>query len=141
MSYSTLADLIKLAPEKTLIQLTDDELLGVVNQARIDEAIAAADAEVDGYCGDYALPFSPVPPIVRNMSADMALYRLYARRVTAMPEVRKDAYNNALARLRDISKGAIRSPLRRDRTPRRRARTAARRPQHRATIAYSPGTA
>ncbi|MBV6343462.1 DUF1320 domain-containing protein, partial [Candidatus Magnetobacterium casense] len=69
MPYSTLADIKKLIPEDSVIQLTDDEGLGVTNQTRIDEAIAGADGEIDSYCGSrYTVPFSPVPDIFLMMS-------------------------------------------------------------------------
>lgn len=108
MAYSSLDDIKKLLPEETLIQLTDDEGLGVVNQTRVDEAIAQADAEIDSYCGGrYTVPFSAVPDIAKKMSVDIAIYNLYSRRVEQMPEVRAERYKNAIRQLEGISKGTI----------------------------------
>jgi phage gp36-like protein len=108
MAYCTLADIKKLIAESVLIQLTDDDDLGSVNQDRVDEAIAQADAEVDSYCGArYAVPFTTVPAVVKKCSVDIAIYNLYSRRVEEMPEVRKDRYRNAIRQLEAISKGTV----------------------------------
>ncbi len=104
--YSTLTDLKKLIPEETLIQLTDDEDIGVVNQGRIDEAIAQADSEIDGHCGaKYSVPFDPVPDIVKKFSVDLAIYNLYSRKVEEIPQTRADRYKNAIRQLERISDG------------------------------------
>ncbi len=108
MAYSTLTDIKKLIPEAIIIQLTDDEDLGTVNQARVDEAIAQADAEIDSYCGGkYSVPFSTVPDIVKKISVDIAIYNLYSRRVEEIPETRAARYKNAIRQLEGIAKGLI----------------------------------
>ncbi|GAB4389038.1 MAG: hypothetical protein Kow0025_11970 [Thermodesulfovibrionales bacterium] len=108
MPYSSVDDMKGLLPEEVLVQLTDDEGLGSVNRQRVEEAIAQADAEIDSWCGErYAVPFSTVPAVVKKMSADIAVYNLYCRRVAEMPEVRKDRYRNAVRQLEAISKGAV----------------------------------
>lgn len=96
-------------PEESLVQLTDDEGYGTVNQTRIDEAIAQADAEIDSYCGGrYSIPFAaPAPDIAKKISVDIAIYNLYSRRVEVIPEVRADRYKNAIRQLEGISKGII----------------------------------
>ncbi len=118
MAYSTLADLQKLLPVDVLVQLTDDENLGpqtidaanldhAAIIARVDEAIATADGLVDGYCGaKYAVPLAaPVPPIVKGLSMDLAIYYLYARRT--IPEKIAVKYDKAVATLKDISRGLL----------------------------------
>jgi phage gp36-like protein len=109
MPYSTLTDLKKLLPEDLLIQLTDDEGAGVVNQGRIDEAIAQADAEIDSYCGvKYTVPFvSPIPDLVKKVSVDISIYNLYSRRVEEIPGTRADRYKNAIRQLEGIAGGKI----------------------------------
>lgn len=77
-----------------------------VNQTIIDEAIAQADAEIDGYIANrYVVPFVVVPGILRKFSTDMAIYNLYARKVEEIPETRQTRYDNAIRMLRDISAG------------------------------------
>lgn len=112
--YCSLDDIKKLLPEETLIQLVDDENLKpaaitpshTAMIGRIDEAIATADAEIDGYCaGRYSVPFLPVPPVVKAISVEMAIYYLYMRR--SIPERIEDRYDKAVARLKDISRGLL----------------------------------
>jgi len=106
MSYSTEDDLLKHVSEDTLIQLTDDAGMGIVDADRLADAIADADAVIDGYLSRrYSVPMNPVPPLVVRMSADIALYNLYCRRPGTMPEERQSRYDAALAQLKDLSKG------------------------------------
>ena len=108
MAYSTLTDIKKLIPETAIIQLTDDENAGTVNQARVDEAIAQADAEIDSYCGGrYAVPFTTVPDIAKKISVDIAIYNLYSRKVEVIPETRAERYKNAIRQLEAIATGKI----------------------------------
>lgn len=105
--YSTLDDIKKVIPEEVMVQATDDENLGSVNQDRVDEAIAAADAKIDSYCGGrYRVPLSTVPEIVKALSVDIAVYNLYSR-TQFMPEVRKDRYRDAIKQLEGIARGLV----------------------------------
>ena len=46
----------------------------------IDEAIADADGEIDGYLAKrYAVPISPAPKIINKCSKDIAVYNLFSR--------------------------------------------------------------
>jgi len=117
MPYSTLTDIKNLLPEETIIQLTDDENLkpGAINPddadhaliiGRVDEAIGAADAEINGYCAvKYTVPFSSVPRLVNGLSVEIAIYYLYARRT--VPERIEKRYEKAVARMKDISRGLL----------------------------------
>lgn len=108
MPYSTLDDLIKLLPEETLIQLTDDEGAGEANQARIDEAISQADAEIDSYAGGrYGVPLASPPDLIRKLSVDISIYHLYSRRVEEIPATRADRYKAAVRILDNIAKGIV----------------------------------
>jgi len=108
--YCSLDDIKKLLPEDILEQLTDDEGLGTINQARVDEAIAGADAEIDGYLGGrYSVPLSAATEIVKKLSVDIAIYNLYSRAVASgtIPELRSERYRNAIKQLEGVSKGMI----------------------------------
>jgi len=108
MPYCTLDDIKALLPEDVLIQLADDEGLGVVNQTRVDEAVAQSDAEIDSYCGGrYQVPVAPAPELLKKLSVDIAIYNLYSRTVMTMPEVRGERYRNAIRQLEGIAKGLI----------------------------------
>ena len=108
MAYSTIDDIRKLLPEQELIALTDDESLGTVEQGRVTEAIAQADAEIDSYCAvRYSVPVTPVPAMLRKLSVDIAVYSLYSRTVQSAPEVRAERYRAAVRQLEGISKGTL----------------------------------
>lgn len=115
--YSALTDLKKLLPEETIIQLTDDENLKPVAIdpanpqhaaiiGRVNEAITAADAEIDGYCAvRYTVPFTSVPRLITGLSVEIAIYYLHARRT--VPEKIEKRYEKAVARLKDIARGLL----------------------------------
>ena len=108
MAYCTLADLKKMFPSEKLIMLTDDDNTGMVDEARLAEAIAQADADIDAYCaGRFQVPFSPVPDIVRKISVDLTIYNLYSRRLDEIPKTREDRYRDAIKKLEGIGKGLI----------------------------------
>jgi len=109
MAYCAYADIKKNLPEETLVQLTDDEGVGTANQARISEAIAQADAEINSYLGiKYTVPFTaPIPDIVKQLSVNMSIYHLYSRRMEEIPKTRVDRYNNSLRILEKIAAGLI----------------------------------
>ncbi len=108
MAYCTQADILKDLTETQLIQLTDDDNAGSVDSDKVAEAIAKADAVIDGYCSQrYSTPFSTVPAIVEAISIDIAIYNLYARRVHTIPEIRQKKHENALKMLKDIEQGHL----------------------------------
>ena len=108
MPYCTLADIMGLIPEEELIQLTDDYSLCAVDQTRIDQAIADAQAEIDAYAASqYPVPFSPVPAIIRKITVDLAGYALQARRQSELPEGWKERQKAALKFLENLSRGIV----------------------------------
>ncbi|TAN40792.1 MAG: DUF1320 domain-containing protein [Nitrospirae bacterium] len=109
MAYCTLDDIKGLLNTEIIMQLTDDENAGAIVESRVIAAIVDADAEIDGYCGvRYTVPFSSVPALIKKLSVDIAIYNLYSRKVDEVPEARKDRYNAAIVKLKDISKGIVR---------------------------------
>ena len=108
MAYCTIEDVKKLLPEADLVQLTDDEGAGTINPQRLEEAVAQADADIDAYLsGKYTVPLTPVPAVVKKLSADIAVYNLYSRRLEKIPETRSERYKNAVRMLEGIAKGTI----------------------------------
>jgi phage gp36-like protein len=106
MAYSTKADILTEISEDKLIQLTDDEGAGVVDDARVTAAISKADALIDSYCGQVdQVPYTaPIPAVVKQHSITLSIYHLYARR-DAIPETRQKAFDAAIAHLKDIAQG------------------------------------
>ena len=108
--YCTLTDIRATVPENDLIQLTDDAMPPVaVNQVNVDRAITDAGELIDGYLrGRYTLPLSPVPGLLNTLAADVAIYRLYARRIKLTPpEGVTERYKSALKILEQIQSDKI----------------------------------
>jgi phage gp36-like protein len=105
MAYCTQDDILEQLDQTTLIQLTDDAGNNGIDSSVVARAIADADAEIDGYCGArYSVPFSVVPAIIRKFSVAIAIKNLFSRRRGA-PDPRRKDYEDAIAFLKDISKG------------------------------------
>jgi len=108
MAYCIQDDILRLIDETSLIQLTDDAGAGEIDDDKVTRAIADADAAIDAYCQDrYSVPLSPVPPRVRQLSVDIAVYNLYSRSDLSMPEVRKDRNKEAIRFLEKVAEGKI----------------------------------
>jgi phage gp36-like protein len=111
MAYCTQDDLEHALPEGNLIALTDDEGAGTVDADRAAEAVASADAEIDGYCAvRYAVPFTTAPALIKKCSVDIAIYNLYSRTMETIPETRAARYKDALRILERIAAGIIELP-------------------------------
>lgn len=104
MPYSTQADILNRMTQQELVQLTDDAGTGVVDAAKVDAAIAAADSLIDAYAGArYALPLASSEQ-VRTLSVDLAIFELEKRR-RRIRDVTQQARDQALAFLRDVAAG------------------------------------
>lgn len=104
--YSSVARIKARLTNDTLLQLTDDEGLGVVNEARLSAALVKASSIVDMLCGTkYSVPFVSVPSIVESLVDDIAEYELYARKVREFPEAIKERRDNAVKLLTNVSNG------------------------------------
>ncbi len=105
MPYCAQQDIENDITQKTVLQLTDDTGAGSVNATYVDKAITEADAVIDSYCGSrYAVPFASVPERIKQLSIDIAIYHLFARR-GKVPELRETIYNNAVSFLKDVARG------------------------------------
>lgn len=108
MAYCTLDDIRDQLDEQKLIQLTDDNQTGAVDEVRVAKAITDADATIDSYCQNrYLIPLSPVPAKGTAISVDLAIYNLYSRRDDTIPDLRKDRQKEALRFLEKVSEGKI----------------------------------
>lgn len=109
--YTSLADIQKIIPTRTLAQLTDDEAGAEITTNVVDEAIVAADEVIDAHLrGRYTLPFpdNMPPPILRRLSADIAVFHLYGRRPERrVPEAISQKYKDSIRMLEGIRDGKI----------------------------------
>lgn len=104
MAYCAVTDLEKHLSKQQLAELTT-ESGGVVDTTVVTEIIAAADAEIDSYLAvRYALPLSPTPARVKELSVDIALYGLFSRR-NKENEIRTARYEAAIKFLKDLVAG------------------------------------
>lgn len=104
MPYCTIDDLEKRFGEQEILQLTDRDGAGVTDQAVVDQAIADADAEIDGYLtdGGYTTPLANPPYRLTGLACAIARYYLYE---DARPEAIQKGYDQAIAYLVRVSEG------------------------------------
>ena len=108
MSYSTLADIRKLVEERHIVALSnDDPAADKPHQPAIKAAIEQADRLIDSYAGlQRSVPLSPVPELVKTLSATLAVFFLYRRR-GQVPEIWERQYKNDCAVLAKIGEGKL----------------------------------
>lgn len=105
MTYCVLQDLRDRYGDQELIQLTDRDGLGVIDEAVIGRAISDADGEIDSYLGGrFDLPLTTVSKAVTRVACDIARYYLYDDKAT---EAVIRRYNDAVKFIRAVGKGDI----------------------------------
>jgi len=110
MPYCTIPKLKTRIPEETLIQLTDDEGAGIINETRINEIGIGVDGWIDSYLGKVTtVPLTTVPAIIEDHAITGRIYRLYRRRTVIPESIQKD-YDKAENHLKDIAKGLAALP-------------------------------
>lgn len=107
--YGSLEEIRKRIPESELIQLTDDDSTGEVDETVILELISGVDELIDSHLrGRYSLPLDPVPPMVRAIALDLYLYEVYGHRPAfGIPETVKDKRANQMKVLVAIKNGEL----------------------------------
>ena len=96
-------------PNRDLVQLTnEDPAQTVIDTSVIDQALADASAEIDGYLdGRFALPLNDVPLVLNRLACDVAMYRLQSLRpIHDMADARK-RYEDAVALLVRVARGEV----------------------------------
>ena len=109
MGYCLLTDLEKLLPATMLINLSNDTAGAVVaNPVNIAEAIDQADREIDSYLSlaNYTVPMLPVPPLVTNLSAKMAIWNLHLRKYFDST-IWRETYKDCQRLLERIAEGKL----------------------------------
>src|SRR6266704_1385566 len=105
MAYAVQADLSpRRIPNAELLQLTDDTNSGVVNAQMVTDILDEASAQIDSYCRvRYTVPLQASSQ-VKGLCLTIAEYLLYLRRTRMKDEVRQ-AYEDAIAFLKDVDRG------------------------------------
>lgn len=110
MSYNTLDKVRKLrVSDATLIALTDDSNLGVIDEETAAGVIADGDAFIDGFLrGKLKLPLDPVPDLIPKLALDIYAYDFYSLKPTfEMPKTIGERYAAAVKTLQTIQKGDV----------------------------------
>ncbi len=94
-------------PDQLLIKLTDDEGTGAVNNSRAETAITAAQAIIDTAVSRvYSVPFTDPPEIIKRLTEDIAVYRLYQRAGILTEDIRS-VYEKAMGVLEKAARGEV----------------------------------
>lgn len=113
MTYATKQDLIDRFGETELKQLTDrvSKPPVAIDDVVVERSLGDAAALIDGYLAKvYQLPVASTPPVLVKNAADIARYYLHGKAADKESAVTR-AYNEAVAWLRDVSKGVVRLDL------------------------------
>lgn len=102
--YATRDDMIARFTETEIIDLTDRNDDGDIDDAILETHLSDASAEINTYLSRYQLPLSVVPPVITAKCCDMARYYLYGDDVT---EIVQKRYDQAVAYLTRVSKGIV----------------------------------
>ncbi len=104
MPYCTAQHLTDRFGATELIQLTDRALTGSIDFAVLDQAIADADAEINGYLTAYPLPLAVVPANLIALACDITRYRLCDDQLI---EVIVKRYERAIRYLEQVAAGKV----------------------------------
>ena len=108
MSYITQQDLVDAIGAEKLMQLTDDQRSGAINDAVVNKAIAFAESTFETYARRrYSLPV-PATVKVKSVCVDLALNWLDKRRAKGAEALKMvhDSYKEIERYLKDVSSGA-----------------------------------
>lgn len=110
MAYCAKSDLVERYGAAELAQLTDETAAADPDSGEITKACDEASSLVDAYLATrYTVPLATVPTIVRQWACVIARKLLWKDRAKDGGAVQR-AYDEALAQLRDASKGVIAVP-------------------------------
>lgn len=117
MAYCTVEEVLGAIKESAYDALLGDEYIEDLEERRrrlvpyVEEAVADADAEIDGYLAKrYDVPMSSAPRVLNKFSKDIAVYNLMSR--IGIDEQDRDKtylnrYQSAIKFLEGVAKGTI----------------------------------
>lgn len=103
MAYADIVDVVgRFTPIRTMIGVGSYE----VASAQVNSMfIADAESFVDAFIGSrYAIPVTPVPPLITQITADLAIFNMLAEKQVTVPDhvqARYDRQLNVLEQIRD----------------------------------------
>ncbi|MFI0477407.1 gp436 family protein [Paracoccus jiaweipingae] len=108
MGYASVTDLKAVIPARDLALLTDFEGgADAAVDARLEQALTDASAEIDGYIAkQLPLPLADPPHVLSVICRDLAMHRLY-RNLGHDAERLKALRGDAIGWLRDVASGKV----------------------------------
>lgn len=117
MAYCTVAEVLDMLKEDMLNVIigdnyieNEDERIQAITPI-VEQAIADADAEIDGYLAKrYKVPFEKTPQVINKFAKDIALYNMVSRKGVDENDREKTyltRYNAAIAFLTKVAEGRI----------------------------------
>ncbi|MFC3875318.1 gp436 family protein [Neisseria musculi] len=108
MAYATVGDMVARFGDLEVIQITDRNQDGEIDDDVARVALEDATAEIDAYLGRFSRPFADTPPILVRLCCDIARYRLTAASGVLITEEIRNRYKiDVLDLLRAIAKGDV----------------------------------
>lgn len=108
MAYATVQNMVERFGDLEIMQITDRNQDGQIDNEVAQVALDDATAEIDAYLGRFTRPFTAIPPVLVRLCCDIARYRLSAASGTIITEEVRNRYKiDVLDLLRGIAKGDI----------------------------------
>lgn len=105
--YAIRADMITRFGDNEVVMLTDRNRSGQIDDAVLDQHLADAAAEIDGYlAGRYPLPLATPPRVLTGYACDIARYRLCGSMAMVTDDIR-DRYRDAVRFLEHVASGKV----------------------------------
>lgn len=106
MTYATLTDVIvRYRPVTTMI---GSEQYDVSSVEVASVFLASAESYVDAYLARrYSTPLSLVPPLITQVTADLAIHSMLAEKLPVVPEFIDKRYDRAISILEKIADGTL----------------------------------
>ncbi|AHE72555.1 hypothetical protein M942_04500 [Enterobacter ludwigii] len=105
--YATRDDMINRFGRKEVVDLTDVEWTGDIDERVLTYALSTATDEINGYiAGRYALPLPHVPAVLSGYACDIARYRMTGDKRQCTDEIR-DRYKDAIRYLEGVASGRV----------------------------------
>lgn len=107
MPYALKSDIEGLYGPALLDVIADRDRDGKGDKAVVDQALASASAEIDGFLSQrYTLPLDPAPAVLKQYCIDIAVYRMSPTDDNRTEEMRR-RYEDAIAFLTKVAEGKL----------------------------------
>lgn len=106
--YANVQDMVARFGDLEVIQISDRNADGQIDDDVVEVALADATAEIDAYLGRFRQPFDETPPILKRLCCDIARYRLVATSGVLITEEIRNRYKiDVLDLLKALARGDV----------------------------------